>query len=99
MIIVVNFCLFIYLIDQVYMEHKRTVNRVVFHPFEQQQLMSGSQDGSMKLFVCWNSGLFHPKIFKGWTRGGGVYSLGNLLRMCRPRHERPQRRIAKKHPS
>ncbi|KAK7109667.1 GATOR2 complex protein WDR24-like isoform X2 [Littorina saxatilis] len=33
----------------VFMEHKRSVNRVVFHNSEAYQLLSGSQDGTMKL--------------------------------------------------
>ncbi|XP_078388148.1 GATOR2 complex protein WDR24-like [Cetorhinus maximus] len=36
--------------DQLYMEHKRTVNKVCFHPVELYILLSGSQDGSMKCF-------------------------------------------------
>lgn len=35
----------------VFMEHKRSVNRVVFHNSEAYQLLSGSQDGTMKLHV------------------------------------------------
>ncbi|XP_064647525.1 GATOR2 complex protein WDR24-like isoform X2 [Lineus longissimus] len=34
----------------VFAEHKRTVNKVVFHATELQWLLSGSQDGYMKLF-------------------------------------------------
>ncbi|KAL3832670.1 hypothetical protein ACJMK2_024292 [Sinanodonta woodiana] len=34
----------------VFQEHKRTVNRVTFHEKEHNMLLSGSQDGSMKLF-------------------------------------------------
>jgi len=34
----------------VFTDHKRTVNKVCFHGTEKQLLMSGSQDGSMKLF-------------------------------------------------
>ncbi|RWS16395.1 WD repeat-containing protein 24-like protein [Dinothrombium tinctorium] len=37
-------------IDQVLMHHKRTVNKVCFHPSEGHLLLSGSQDGTMKLF-------------------------------------------------
>ena len=37
--------------DHVFQEHKRTVNRVCFHENEH-KLLSGSQDGSIKLFVC-----------------------------------------------
>ncbi len=37
--------------DVVFNEHKRTVNKVCFHPTEKDQLMSGSQDGLIKLFV------------------------------------------------
>uniref|UniRef100_UPI00398EAD0D GATOR2 complex protein WDR24-like n=1 Tax=Pristiophorus japonicus TaxID=55135 RepID=UPI00398EAD0D len=36
--------------DQLFMEHKRTVNKVCFHPLELYILLSGSQDGSMKCF-------------------------------------------------
>ncbi|XP_059809700.1 GATOR complex protein WDR24-like isoform X1 [Hypanus sabinus] len=36
--------------DQLFMEHKRTVNKVCFHPLELNILLSGSQDGSMKCF-------------------------------------------------
>ncbi|XP_076468926.1 GATOR2 complex protein WDR24-like [Babylonia areolata] len=35
--------------DLVFTEHKRSVNRVVFHTTEAYQLLSGSQDGTMKL--------------------------------------------------
>ncbi|KAL8586391.1 hypothetical protein ACOMHN_023006 [Nucella lapillus] len=35
--------------DFVFTEHKRSVNRVVFHTSESHQLLSGSQDGTMKL--------------------------------------------------
>lgn len=35
--------------DFVSMEHKRTVNRVIFHSGEANQLLSGSQDGTVKL--------------------------------------------------
>ena len=38
--------------DYVFTEHKRSVNRVVFHSVEANQLLSGSQDGTMKLHVC-----------------------------------------------
>jgi len=37
--------------EHVFMEHKRTVNRVCFHEKEHYQLLSASQDGQMKLFV------------------------------------------------
>ncbi|XP_078610021.1 GATOR2 complex protein WDR24-like [Branchiostoma floridae x Branchiostoma japonicum] len=36
--------------DQVFTEHKRTVNKVCFHPTELHVLLSGSQDGTVKLF-------------------------------------------------
>ncbi|RWS31020.1 WD repeat-containing protein 24-like protein [Leptotrombidium deliense] len=36
--------------DQVYSHHKRTVHKVCFHPCEAHLLLSGSQDGTMKLF-------------------------------------------------
>lgn len=36
--------------DQVFIDHKRTVNKVNFHPKEANLLLSGSQDGTMKLF-------------------------------------------------
>ncbi|KAG8145498.1 hypothetical protein E2320_012023 [Naja naja] len=36
--------------DQLFMEHKRTVNKVCFHPTEVYMLLSGSQDGYMKCF-------------------------------------------------
>ncbi|XP_023244800.1 GATOR complex protein WDR24-like [Centruroides sculpturatus] len=36
--------------DIVYQDHKRTVNKVCFHPTEPYILISGSQDGTMKLF-------------------------------------------------
>ena len=32
-------------------EHKRTVNRISFHPTERDILISGSQDGTMRYFV------------------------------------------------
>lgn len=36
--------------DQLFTEHKRTVNKVCFHPTEVYMLLSGSQDGYMKCF-------------------------------------------------
>uniref|UniRef100_A0A3B3UYQ3 GATOR2 complex protein WDR24 n=1 Tax=Poecilia latipinna TaxID=48699 RepID=A0A3B3UYQ3_9TELE len=36
--------------DQLFTEHKRTVNKVCFHPTEAYMLLSGSQDGFMKCF-------------------------------------------------
>ncbi|XP_074659369.1 GATOR2 complex protein WDR24-like isoform X2 [Tubulanus polymorphus] len=36
--------------DHVFLEHRRTVNRICFHPLESHFLLSGSQDGYMKLF-------------------------------------------------
>lgn len=36
--------------DHVFDDHNRTVNRVTFHPVETNYLLSGSQDGTMKLF-------------------------------------------------
>lgn len=36
--------------EQVYQEHKRTVNKVNFHASEQNKLISGSQDGTMRYF-------------------------------------------------
>lgn len=33
-------------------EHTRTVNRVQFHATEPTLLLSGSQDGTMKMWVC-----------------------------------------------
>ncbi|XP_072916489.1 GATOR2 complex protein WDR24 isoform X3 [Hemitrygon akajei] len=36
--------------DQLFNEHKRTVNKVCFHPNEVHMLLSGSQDGYMKCF-------------------------------------------------
>ena len=44
-----------YISDLVFNEHKRTVNRVCFHTAEPHILLSGSQDGSMKLFVGYSS--------------------------------------------
>lgn len=35
----------------VFTDHKRTVNRIQFHPYEKDLLLSGSQDGTMKYFV------------------------------------------------
>ncbi|XP_054161603.1 GATOR complex protein WDR24-like [Oppia nitens] len=37
-------------LDLVFQHHKRTVNKVCFHPSEAYLLLSGSQDGLMKLF-------------------------------------------------
>ena len=37
--------------ELVFTEHKRTVNKIQFHPFEKDLLLSGSQDGTMKYFV------------------------------------------------
>ncbi|XP_056594885.1 GATOR complex protein WDR24 isoform X1 [Triplophysa dalaica] len=36
--------------EQLFTEHKRTVNKVCFHPTEVHMLLSGSQDGFMKCF-------------------------------------------------
>ncbi|XP_028904840.1 GATOR complex protein WDR24 isoform X2 [Ornithorhynchus anatinus] len=36
--------------DQLFTEHRRTVNKVCFHPTEAYMLLSGSQDGYMKCF-------------------------------------------------
>lgn len=36
--------------EQVYQEHKRTVNKVNFHASEPNKLISGSQDGTMRYF-------------------------------------------------
>lgn len=36
--------------DIVFQDHKRTVNKVCFHPSEASILLSGSQDGTMKCF-------------------------------------------------
>lgn len=36
--------------EQVYQEHKRTVNKVNFHITEPNRLISGSQDGTMRYF-------------------------------------------------
>lgn len=36
--------------DQSFLDHRRTVNKVCFHPHEAHLLLSGSQDGTMKLF-------------------------------------------------
>ncbi|CAG0879574.1 unnamed protein product [Darwinula stevensoni] len=36
--------------EHVFNDHKRTVNKVSFHPSEAQSLLSGSQDGTMKFF-------------------------------------------------
>jgi hypothetical protein len=37
-------------------EHTRTVNRVQFHSLEPTMLLSGSQDGTMKMWVCYLEG-------------------------------------------
>ena len=37
-------------LDYVYTDHKRTVNKICFHPNEPNYLISGSQDGRMNLF-------------------------------------------------
>lgn len=39
--------------EHVFQEHKRTVNRVCFHENEPRTLLSASQDGHIKLFVCY----------------------------------------------
>jgi WD40 repeat protein len=36
--------------EHVFMDHKRTVNKVSFHTSEPTWLISGSQDGTMKCF-------------------------------------------------
>ena len=51
-----NSAIFYIFIEHVYLElvfaeHKRAVNRIQFHPFEKDLLLSGSQDGTMKFFV------------------------------------------------
>lgn len=36
--------------ETIFYDHKRTVNRIQFHPYEKDVLLSGSQDGTMKYF-------------------------------------------------
>lgn len=36
--------------EHVFVDHKRTVNKVCFNPIETNWLISGSQDGTMKTF-------------------------------------------------
>nr|CAD7435643.1 unnamed protein product [Timema monikensis] len=36
--------------EHVFVDHKRTVNKVCFHSTEPTKLISGSQDGTMRLF-------------------------------------------------
>lgn len=43
--------IFTLLTELVFNDHKRTVNKIQFHPFEKDILLSGSQDGTMKYFV------------------------------------------------
>jgi hypothetical protein len=38
-------------VELVFSEHKRTVNRIKFHPVESSLLLSAGQDGTMKCFV------------------------------------------------
>lgn len=40
--------------ELVFTDHKRTVNRIQFHPVERDILLSGSQDGTVKFFVRQN---------------------------------------------
>ena len=40
--------IFTLLTELVFNDHKRTVNKIQFHPFEKDILLSGSQDGTMK---------------------------------------------------
>jgi len=37
--------------DRVITDHTRTVNRVCWNPFDHNGLLSGSQDGTMKLWA------------------------------------------------
>lgn len=43
--------------ELVFTEHKRTVNRIKFHPTETSLLLSAGQDGTMKCFVSTHSSL------------------------------------------
>lgn len=38
-------------LDKVFQEHQRTVNKVVWKPSEMDTLLSGSQDGTVKMWV------------------------------------------------
>ena len=42
-----------YQTERVFSDHERTVNRVNWHPQESALFLSGSQDGAVKLFVCY----------------------------------------------
>ena len=49
-----KFFFFFPLSELVFTDHKRTVNRIQFHPVERDVLLSGSQDGTVKFFVRQN---------------------------------------------
>lgn len=45
------FIIYLYCLDRTYKAHKRTVNKLEFHPREAHYLLSGDQEGLIKLFV------------------------------------------------
>ena len=45
-------------------EHSRAVNKLSFHPKEPSMLLSGSQDSTMKIFVCKYNYYAGPTHFK-----------------------------------
>lgn len=59
--------------DQLFTEHKRTVNKVCFHPSEAHVLLSGSQDGFMKCFDLRRKD--SVSTFSGEALRGGLGSL------------------------
>jgi hypothetical protein len=70
---------FIHVIEHVFNDHRRTVNRVCFHDTEHHLLLSGSQDGFMKLFVCvyvynrLDSKTLSLQFIGGWSQILGHY--------------------------
>lgn len=75
--------------DQLFTEHKRTVNKVCFHPTEAHVLLSGSQDGFMKCFdlrrkdsVSTFSGEAHRDRLGQMRVSVGVQSYYKQVEMC-----------------
>jgi WD40 repeat protein len=53
--------------DRIFNDHERTVNRVSWHPTEAALVLSGSQDGTMKLFDCRGKGCVASFLGKSST--------------------------------
>uniref|UniRef100_A0A8C9IYG6 GATOR2 complex protein WDR24 n=1 Tax=Panthera tigris altaica TaxID=74533 RepID=A0A8C9IYG6_PANTA len=70
--------------DQLFTEHKRTVNKVCFHPTEAHVLLSGSQDGFMKCFDLRRKD--SVSTFSGEAlEVVGQVEKGTILQVCSPR--------------